>query len=165
MKSVGFVFQAALPLTEACLWRSFQQDPPLRPALCWDGAALFSATKCWDHFHPLCTADGFKMPFSGVQAGISVCSLENWGVAVPHCLCWTAESCITRRIWGFHAAWSVEFGYSCLESTNCVPWGVVEGPGGICQPSLSKGTSWIIGLGLSACVLWGFFTMWAVMGI
>lgn len=86
----GVCVSGSPSLTEGCLWRSFQQDPRLRPALCWDGAALFSATKCWDHFHSLCTADDLKMPFCGVQAGISVWSLKNWGVAVPHSLCWTA---------------------------------------------------------------------------
>lgn len=152
----GVCVSGSPSLTEGCLWRSFQQDPRLRPALCWDGAALFSATKCWDHFHSLCTADDLKMPFCGVQAGISVWSLKNWGVAVPHSLCWTAESCITQGIWDFLAAWSVEFVCLCLESTNWVLWGVVEGLGGVCQPSLSKGTSWIIGYGLSALCFVGF---------
>lgn len=59
----GVCVSGSPSLTEGCLWRSFQQDPRLRPALRWDGAALFSATKCWDHFHSLCTADDLKMPF------------------------------------------------------------------------------------------------------
>lgn len=106
MKSVGFVFQAALPSLRA-VCGDLSSRIFISGLLCAEMGLLCSVPQNVGIIFTLCTADDFKMPFCGVQAGISVWSLKNWGVAVPHSLCWTAESCITQGIWDFCAVWNL----------------------------------------------------------